>query len=80
MNRTPFLATAAIAAAVSLGAATLSSAKSITLPPDGVQLKPSPLAGLPRRRASAWPAIRPNTCNTSRRPQRARTGMRWSSA
>ena len=45
MNRTPFLATAAIAAAVSLGAATLSSAKSITLPPDGVQLKPSPLPG-----------------------------------
>ena len=33
-----------------------------------------------RRRRPAWPATRPNTCYTSRRMRRARTGTRWSSA
>ena len=33
----------ALALALSFGASALSSAKSITLPPDGIQLKASPL-------------------------------------
>ena len=52
-------------------------AKDIQLPPDGVQLTPSPLPGYAKAQANCTCATRPNTCATSRPTRRARIGTRW---
>ena len=51
------------------------------LPPDGAAARSrARCPAMPRRRRTASPAIPPSTCSTSRRPRRAPTGTRWSSA
>jgi hypothetical protein len=51
MSRKAFIATTAVVSVLCLGAAGVSSAKSITLPPDGVQLKASTLPGYVKAQA-----------------------------
>jgi mono/diheme cytochrome c family protein len=52
MSRKSFIAVALSALAVCMGATGLSSAKSITLPPDGVQLTASALPGYAKAQAN----------------------------
>ena len=52
MSRNTFVVTALSALAVCMGATELSSAKSITLPPDGVQLTASTLPGYAKAQAN----------------------------
>jgi mono/diheme cytochrome c family protein len=51
MSSKAFITTAVSALALCLGATGLSSAKSVTLPPDGVQLKASALPGYAKAQA-----------------------------
>jgi len=52
MSRNTFVVTALSALAVGMGTTELSSAKSITLPPDGVQLTASTLPGYAKAQAN----------------------------
>ena len=79
MSTKPMLAASLLT--FSLCLAGQAGAKSITLPPDSAQLKPSSLEGYAKAQGNCVaPVIRRNTCSTSRPRPHGPTGMRWSSA